>query len=169
MHAKKIILCILGAMYAASLFSLAIPFATQNGLFVSPDEHAVWTFAERIATTGVARVSEARNEILNGLLFPRSAVSMGETIVPAGFLGMPYLVGALYSTSPFLAASAGPLFSVLGLAALFFIIKKMGGTKEYALLSVVALALHPAWWYYSIRSCQMCRLLRFCYARRGLR
>lgn len=139
-------------MYAASLFSLAVPFATQSGLFVSPDEHAVWTFAERIATTGVAHVSEVRNDALNGLLFPRSAVSMGGVIVPAGFLGMPYLVGALYAISPLFAASAGPLFSVLGLAALFFIIKKMGGTKEYALLSVAALALHPAWWYYSIRS-----------------
>lgn len=152
LRAKKILGGIAIAAYAVSLCMLAIPFATQRGIFVSPDEHAVWTFAEQIAKTGVAQTVETRNEALRQLLFPRSAVPMGSVIVPAGFLGMPYLAGALYVISPYLAALAGPMFGMLGLCALYGVARKAGASREYALLTTAALALHPAWWYYSARS-----------------
>lgn len=149
---KRIALVLVCAAYVISLCALAIPFAAREGLFVSPDEHATWTFAQEVASTGVAVVEEQRNEMLAGLLHPRSTVTVGQSIVPAGFLGMPYIAGVLYFLSPYAAALAGPLFGILGLCAWYGIIKKMGATEEFAALSVGALALHPAWWYYSARS-----------------
>lgn len=116
-------LATLALMYGASLFSLAIPFATRDGLFVSPDEHATWTFAERIAKTGVAGVEEVRNISLDGFLHPRSTVTVHDTIVPAGFLGITYIAGAFFFISPFLAAFVGPLLCVLGLFALYNIVR----------------------------------------------
>lgn len=138
--------------YVISLCSLAVPFATRDGLFVSPDEHATWTFAREIAETGIAAVQESRNEILQGMLYPRSTVTIGASIVPAGFLGMPYIAGVLYFLSPYMAALTGPLFGILGLVALYGVIKKLDASSEFATYCVAALALHPAWWYYSIRS-----------------
>lgn len=138
-------------LYVASLCALAMPFGVQ-GIFVSPDEHATWVFAHEVASTGIAAVQEVRNEALDGFLHPRSAVTIGASIVPAGFLGMPYVVGALYFLSPYLAAITGPIFGVLGLCALYHIVKKLGASREFTVVSVVALALHPAWWYYSTRS-----------------
>ncbi len=149
---KKIACVALALAYGASLFSLAIPYATRDDLFVSPDEHATWAFAQSIAETGVAKSDEARNISLHGMLHPRSTTTVGAAIVPAGFLGMPYIAGLLFFFSPYLAVSTGPIFCILGLCALYGIIRRLGGSQEFALLSVVALAVHPAWWYYSIRS-----------------
>lgn len=149
---NRVVLVFISVVYVASLCSLAIPFATQDGLFVSPDEHATWTFAGEIAQTGIAAVKETRNEVFDGFLHPRSTVAVGASIVPAGFLGMPYIAGVLYFLSPYLAALTGPIFGVLGLCAFYHIIKKLGTSTEFAMLSVATLALHPAWWYYSIRS-----------------
>lgn len=145
-------LTLLALIYGASLFSLAVPFATQDGLFVSPDEHATWTFAQSIAESGVAQVEEARNSVLDGFLHPRSTVTVGSAIVPAGFLGLTYLVGAFFFVSPLLAAFVGPLFCILGLFALYKIVRFFGASAEFATWTVIALAIHPAWWYYSIRS-----------------
>lgn len=150
--AKKIVGVVLAVIYIISLFSLIFPFALQQGLFISPDEHAVWVFAQNVAQTGIAHVFEQRNDVLFGMLHPRSAVTLGSYIVPSGFLGMPYLVGALFFFSPVLASSAGPIFSCLGLAVLYMLLRRLGGTREFSLLSVGLLAIHPAWWYYSIRS-----------------
>ncbi len=149
---KKCVLGVLALAYAISLGTLAVPFATTDGLFVSPDEHATWTFAERIAETGRAQVREGRNEVLRGLLHPRSTVTIGSSIVPAGFLGMPYLTGLLFLVSPFLAASTGPLFALGGLFALYRIMRLGGASKEWSAMTVAVLAIHPAWWYYGIRS-----------------
>lgn len=145
------VLIALGVVYVLSLGALAIPFATR-GIFVSPDEHATWTFAERVAKTGIARVAEERNALFGGLLHPRSAVTRGAWIVPAGFLGLPYFVGDLFFISPFLAALTGPLCALVGLVALYRSARLLGGTREFAGMTVAALAFHPAWWYYSMRS-----------------
>ena len=149
---KKIVLATLALVYGASLFSLAIPFATRDGLFVSPDEHATWTFARRIAETGIAQIEETRNISLDGSLHPRSTVTVNDVIVPAGFLGLTYLAGVFFFVSPLLAACVGPLFCILGLFALYKIVRFLGASQEFAAWTVVALAIHPAWWYYSIRS-----------------
>lgn len=149
---KKIVLTTLTLVYGASLFSLAVPFATRDGLFVSPDEHATWTFARRIAETGIAGVEEVRNIPLDGFLHPRSTVTVNGTIVPAGFLGLTYIAGVFFFISPLLAAFVGPLFCVLGLFALYKIVRFLGASQEFAVWTVVALAIQPAWWYYSIRS-----------------
>lgn len=149
---KKIALFILVLGYGASLFSLAMPFAVRDNIFVSPDEHATWTFAERITQTGVARVSEVRNFSLNGFLHPRSTVTVGEYIVPAGFLGITYLAGFFFLLSPVLAASTGPILCALGLIAFYNLLRFFGSSREFAGWSVVALAIHPAWWLYSMRS-----------------
>lgn len=149
---KNIILALLALLYGTSLFSLAIPFAARDGLFVSPDEHATWTFAQSIAESGVAQIEEMRNVSLDGFLHPRSTVTVGSSIVPAGFLGLTYLAGAFFFISPLLAAFVGPLFCLLGLFALYKIVRFLGASAEFAVWTVIALAIHPAWWYYSIRS-----------------
>lgn len=149
---KKIALATIALVYGTSLFSLAIPFATHEGLFVSPDEHATWTFAEKIAETGIAQVEEVRNISLNGFLHPRSTVTVENFIVPAGFLGLTYIAGLLFFISPLLAASVGPIFCILGLIALYKIVRFLGASQEFAVYTTTALAIHPAWWYYSIRS-----------------
>jgi hypothetical protein len=149
---KEIILAIVALLYALSLCSLAVPFAARNNTFVSPDEHAVWVFAQQVATTGAAQVEEIRNTLVGGILHPRSAVTVGAMIVPSGFLGMPYVAGAFYFFSPLLAACTGPILGMLGLFALYGIVRKSGGSREFAVLTTIALAIHPAWWYYSMRS-----------------
>ncbi len=149
---KKIALATVAFVYGVSLFSLAIPFATRDGLFVSPDEHATWTFAERIAETGIAQVEELRNISLEGFLHPRSTVTVGDAIVPAGFLGLTYLAGVFFFVSPLFAAFVGPIFCILGLIALYRIVRFLGASQEFAAYTTIALAIQPAWWYYSIRS-----------------
>ncbi len=140
-------------------------YLSHPPVFNSPDEAANYAVIERFARSEglwLPAVAADTQEIRN-LVHPRSMQVAGERLVPAGFLGLPVLYGAVaWLTHPRALAALTPLFALAGLAALYFLVLKVwvpDGPSErrprddrrVALWSVALLALHPAFWYYTAR------------------
>lgn len=138
--------------YFGSLLTLAVPFGIRDGLFLSPDEHATSMFAREIAVSGLPRIAFPEHEGISDLAHPRSTLVLGSFIVPASFLGMSYLAGGAYILAPQLLYVVVPMVSIVGLCALFGTLRRLGASHEYAAFATVLVALHPAWWYYSMRT-----------------
>lgn len=137
-----------GAIFLLSL--LGLPFlGAQDGLFLSPDENAVAQFANVRASNWFGLVDQF--ERFDSLVHPRSVLSFEGELVPASFVGLPVIFGLIGSIlgiwiQPFLT----PLLAILGLLGIFFFIRKYFDSR-FAVASTVLLAIHPAYWYYSMR------------------
>lgn len=122
MRAFRMTSVLLGA--CLFLFAGSILPGMKTGVFASPDETAVFLFANawtpsmgfRIPVT----IDGPSREIVQ--LHPRSMVRQGDWLVPVGFLGMPFLVtlvnhlgahGGNYVTLFLTLSSAVPLFFIL--------------------------------------------------------
>ncbi len=138
--------------YAATLCFLSIPYGI-HGLFVSPDEHATWVFAQEIARTGLPQrimsIPEGFSDI--GGFLPRSVTLAGGYAVPVAFLGISYLGGVAYLFFQPLLAHLSPLFGILGCFSLFLLMRSWKYSQEASFFAASSLALHPAWWLYSAR------------------
>lgn len=126
--------------------------AWSERVFVSPDESAAFYFAERFAETGTLSVPFELEAPYRGLLHPRSMVVSGGYLLPASFIGLPILAGALLAL--FGHAGALLLTPCLALLALFAFRKTIIDAFDDEFLgdmSMFLLMLHPALLYYSGR------------------
>jgi len=124
---------------------------TQGGSWESPDANINWHFA-RLVAQGLPLVFPADLSTFKDYLTPRSAVVVGNDIVPAGFLGLIYLYGLLASI--FGVASLvwwTAIISTLGVLYFYLLLKNIFG-QQVAWWSAALLIIHPAWWYYTDRS-----------------
>lgn len=129
-------------------------YLSSSVVFNSPDEAASAAVIQQFARNGdfwLPAVAADTQEIRN-LVHPRSMQVVGERLVPAGFIGLPVIYGAIAAmTHVRVQAFLTPMFALLGIAALYFLVLKVWGDRRVALWSAMALALHPAFWYYSAR------------------
>ncbi len=140
---------------SAALFLLSasiLAFTNASGApwrFDWPDETNTAYFARRIAAGETVAASDPDIAVLERRLHPRSVNVRGDALVPAGFVGLPVLLGAvgrLFGNAatlfvvPLLAAAAG-----LGL----YVALRPVLSQRHAALSAVLFLFHPATWYFS--------------------
>lgn len=144
---RRILLVLAGAMFVVynGLMSIGLP-----AKFASPDESANYLFIKSFATRSSLSLPSPLT-VPGGIVGPRSMLTGEGELLPASFLGMPLLYGALARAIgmwvvPILTAlfTYGALLALYGLFARVF-------TKQIALVSSVLVALHPAVWYATMR------------------
>lgn len=123
-----------------------------GGVFVSPDENANALFSQTFAETGSMIISEPLNTIAQGVIHPRSTIAPGTVLLPTSFLGFPFTTGVLrYAFGPFGQFAFTPIIAACGVAALWWMVRRL--TKDERLADSAALftLIHPAFWYYGAR------------------
>ncbi len=121
--------------------------------FNSPDEAANAYFAHRLAQGYSLTAPAGLNEItLEPIVHPRSTHIIKGQLAPASFLGLPLLIGFLgrifgQSIMPLIT----PLAAIIGLSCFYWLVRELSD-KRSALIAVLLLAFHPAFWYYHSRS-----------------
>lgn len=144
---RRILLALAGAMFVVynGLMSIGLP-----AKFASPDESANYLFIKSFATRSSLSLPSPLT-VPGGIVGPRSMLTGEGELLPASFLGMPLLYGALARVIgmwivPILTSlfTYGALLALYGLFARVF-------TKQIALVSSVLVALHPAVWYATMR------------------
>jgi len=118
--------------------------------FPSPDESANHLFTQSFATRGSLALPSPLTAA-DGIVAPRSMLTRAGELLPASFLGMPLLYGAIARVIgmwavPFLT----PLITYVALLALYGLFARLF-PKRIALVSTVLVALHPAVWYATTR------------------
>lgn len=140
---------LIGVFFASTLF---LSWPTSQALFVSPDEHAAFVFADTFAHTGSLFIPESLNEELSGIIHPRSAIGYADGIVPASFIGFIVLLGMVGSvfgkTAMFLVT---PIVAVLTLYFWRDSVRRLFHDNFLADAAAFLLMLHPAFWYYTGR------------------
>jgi hypothetical protein len=123
----------------------------QHNVWESPDANINWHFAQLVAQ-GQKPAFTADSSELKEYLTPRSAIVVGNAIVPAGFLGLIYLYGmlaGLFGLSSLVWWTA--IISTIAVLYFYLLIKSVFG-QQTAWWSAALLTIHPAWWYYTDRS-----------------
>ncbi|MEK7167847.1 MAG: glycosyltransferase family 39 protein [Patescibacteria group bacterium] len=123
-------------------------------IFNTPDETANYFFIKTFFETGQMQSFEPLNAVSGtmSLVHPRSTTVIDNFITPATFLGF-ILAMRMFAKIfsfwfiPFII----PLFSAFAILAFFYLIKETFNEK-IAFWSSLALAVMPAFWYYSSRS-----------------
>jgi hypothetical protein len=119
----------------------------------SPDEQANFFFAQTFAQTGGLFVQEPVNEILGGLLHPRSMLAIGEMIVPVTFVGFPLLAGILAGVfGGYGAQLLTPVLAVLALIAWHKTVRTVFDDERLADIAALFLMIHPVFWHYTART-----------------
>lgn len=140
---------ILGLFFVSTLF---LSWPASRALFVSPDEHAAYIFADAFSDTGGLFISESLNEELSGIIHPRSTIGYAGGIVPASFIGFIVFLGIVGAVFGKLA-----MFFVTPVIAIFTLffwresVKRLFHDSFLADAAAFLLMLHPAFWYYSGR------------------
>ncbi len=150
---KYNLLYILGAV--ALFFAYAwFPIVT-HGTWNAPDEVAAVYFSEHIPLFGGDYELEATYaDELGGLVHPRSSVVVNGMLTPSMWLGLPWLlklVTSITGLDPSLAQLIIPLLAVLAIAAWHEIVFAYTQDRKLAVFTVIALAVHPGWWYFTAR------------------
>lgn len=147
--AKKIGVVVLCALYFASMLWLTV--GTHEP--VSPDERANWFFAQRVAAGEPLAYEEPLAEVADNGIHPRSTVSLGGRIVPTSFVGMPVLTGAVgWLLGDWAIRVVTPVLALLGVLAWSGVVARVFGDRRLAMLSALALAIMPAYWFYAGRT-----------------
>lgn len=139
----------LGLFFVSTLF---LSWPASRALFVSPDEHAAYVFADAFSDTGSLFISESLNEELSGIIHPRSTIGYADGIVPASFIGFIVFLGTVGAVFGKLA-----MFFVTPTIAIFTLffwrdsVKRLFHDGFLADAAAFLLMLHPAFWYYSGR------------------
>jgi len=150
------VLLVIAVIFGAVYFWLVTPINTGQNIghrFDWPDEVANYFFIENLAKTGELYVSEPLNSVAKNQVHPRSFnVKNNGSLVPGSFLGLILLYGFLAKIFGVgLIIYITPILAILGSLAFYGIIKRIFDEK-IALLSLVLMLFHPAWWYYSVTS-----------------
>ncbi len=123
-----------------------------QGVFASPDESANAFFARTFAETGSMMTTEPLNAIAQGVIHPRSMIAPGTAILPTSFLGFPFVSGALrYVLGEFIQYFFTPIAAAFGIAALWWMVRRLSGDELLADCSAFFALIHPAFWYYGTR------------------
>lgn len=140
---------------SAALFALSASVLAFTNAFSAPwrfdwpDEMSTAYFSRRIAAGETVAAQDPDIAVLERRLHPRSVNVRGDALVPAGFVGLPVLLGtigrllgnaATLFVVPLLAATAG-----LGL----YVALRPVLSQRHAALSAVLFLFHPATWYFS--------------------
>lgn len=135
--------------YIMTLFLFTVPFSP---IVNSPDERANQVFALQFKETNSLTIPALVVEGADVFIGPRSTVRVENTLVPNSFFGLPVLAGMLAKVvGDFGIYLITPLFSVLGILAWFFLVRKQTQNPRIAYLSAALLATHPGYWFYSAR------------------
>jgi len=113
----------------------------QRGIFLSPDETAVYRSAVQFAQTGSMSIPHPSLKEFPWM-HPRSFVTLGESMVPVGFIGMPLILGFLGAVG--LTFSFGyitPLL-VLGVGLIIWLLNRESSTTT-RLLAVLSWLSFP--------------------------
>ncbi|TAK04843.1 hypothetical protein EPO33_02500 [Patescibacteria group bacterium] len=139
---------------AVAVFALTAPLLAFTNArdaawrFDWPDETSTAFFARRIAAGEPAAAEDPDINVLERRLHPRSVNVRDGALVPAGFVGLPVLLGtvgrvlgntATLFVVPLLAAAAG--------FALYVALRPIL-SQRHAALSAVLFLFHPATWYF---------------------
>lgn len=150
MFKKQNIIIIISAIifFSACSWFNAITFK----IFNSPDETANYFFIQQFAKNGDFFSPEPLNGFLDNNLHPRSISYNGFSLVPQGFIGLPFFYGLLAKIfGLFFIKFFTPMLAILGALAFYGIIKKIFNGK-IAFYSFFLFLLFPVFWYYSARS-----------------
>ena len=138
--------------------STSFLYLSRASVFNSPDEAAHFAVIQQFARSGELWLSAvpADTQDTRILVHPRSMRVIGDRIVPSGFVGLPFVYGVMAravpeSALPFLLALLTPLMATVALFAFYHIVARLFADTRVAEWSTVFLALHPAWWYYTVR------------------
>ncbi len=116
---NRLRLCLFALFGLAALWLTSVPLAGSTQLFLSPDETAVFQSAKALAQTGSGGLQDQRLERFPWL-HARSFVTLNDTAVPVGFIGMPLLVSFfVFVGLPWLALLCTPIL-VLVVGYLFW-------------------------------------------------
>ncbi len=147
---KKILISAALVIYFCSTLWLTVGVPAS---FTSPDENANYIFAESMLQTGSLAVHDDVTAQLDSLVHPRSALAVGEFIVPGGFLGLPFVAGLFGRlVGVFDLRLLTPILLVLALLAWFATVKKLTKNEVFAYVATTMLALQPAVWHYAART-----------------
>lgn len=147
---KKVLIISALAAYFCSLLWLTLGVPAS---FTSPDENSSYIFAKSMLQTGSLAIPDDMTAQLGGLVHPRSALAVGEFIVPGGFLGLPFVAGLFgHLVGVFGLRLLTPILLMLALLAWFATIKETTKNEVFAYVATMMLALQPAVWYYGART-----------------
>ncbi|MCH8049624.1 hypothetical protein IH979_02840 [Patescibacteria group bacterium] len=122
-------------------------------IFNSPDENANFVFAQTFSETGRFKIFELANRDLGGLLGPRSAVAIDNTLVPKSFFGFPLIASVVsFIFNPSAMLYLTPVLAVLVVLAWRSLLHKVFDDNRLADLTALFLLIHPAFWYYTGRT-----------------
>ncbi len=142
-------------VYSAIYFSVR-PSAMGNDMWIfnTPDETANYFFIDRLVRGEELAYPEPLNDASQGLnlVHPRSTTVVNNQIVPGSFLGFILVMetfGRVLGSGfiPFVV----PLVSVGALLS-FYLFLQRHFDRRVALVSMILLAMLPAYWYYNSRS-----------------
>ncbi|USN53953.1 MAG: glycosyltransferase family 39 protein [Candidatus Nomurabacteria bacterium] len=142
--------------WALAALGLVMFFLYTFGLhgtqtYGSPDETANAFFARHYARTGSFVIEESLESLAGGLLHPRSMRAIGDSIVPASWLGLPLFYGLgirIFGEAalPFFTAAIS-IFTSFFVFALF----RRIWNSQVGWLSSVLWLIHPIFWFYNHR------------------
>ncbi|MEK7172975.1 MAG: glycosyltransferase family 39 protein, partial [Patescibacteria group bacterium] len=120
-------------------------------IFNSPDETSNYFFSQMFAGDNTFKFYDDSNGPAEGLVTPRSMRVIAGYTVPASFIGLPLIFGAISKLTgldylPFFT----PLFSVLGVLFFYLLVKELFN-RYTALIAAIFAFIVPAWWYYSAK------------------
>lgn len=138
----------LAAMVVVFFFIYSYLSFSSPLIFNSPDETANFYFAKLFAEEGKMWQTEPLEFLTGNSIFPRSMRVVGGRIVPAGFIGMPVVFGAIAKiTGIWSIKFLTPFFAVLAVLAFYGIIRRIFEEKIAFFSAILMFALPPFWYY----------------------
>jgi hypothetical protein len=120
--------------------------------FNSPDETGNFFWTSRVAEGKPLYIDESLEDIANNLIRLRGMNVAGGKLVPGSFLGMNFIYGLIGKiTTPDIIPYLTPLFAVIGILFLYFLLSLIF-SKDIALLSSLLAFTLPGWMYFANRS-----------------
>lgn len=149
-HWLIVSLCAVALFFAYAVFPLSI-----QGIWNAPDETAAaWTVGKLPLLTGEYNQPAAYAEELGGLVHPRSMLVHNQQLVPAMWLGLPWLLnafGRLTGNHVETLELIVVLISVLAVFSWKQIVTKLFENPTVGWIAAFVLAVHPGWWYFTAR------------------
>lgn len=126
--------------------------AGTDRVYASPDENANAFFSQTFADSFSFCAPQPLNDLAEGLIHPRSTIAPGTCIVPSTFLGFPFLLGAVFLATGYIGTVlVTPILAMVGIAALWWIVRTLTKSDRLADWSALLTIAHPAFWYYGAR------------------
>ncbi len=143
-----IVLILIGIVF---FFIYSAPLYQAQPKFTSPDETANYFFITQFQDSLSLRFYNQLYGLGEGITHPRSTIVQGGFLIPASFIGMIMLYGAIAKVfGSFVILFLTPALAVLAAIIIFLLLKRVFHTSV-AFLTAILLLLHPGYWYYATR------------------